>query len=462
MASSGDSDLFGKGSLVEVSSEAGHGFPGGWYLAKILERLPPSTPPGSSKKEKEATFLVEYERLRVKINNVKTKLVKAVNYEFIRPVPPPPPNLKHQIFEPNDVVDVYHVEGWRPGVVFKALDEPGCYSVKLKNPPHLLICYRSPDLRPPLDWVHGKWVPLQKQQKEVVTSNQKREGGNPLKSLLAGKECDRIEGAVDKMIAEDCATTGDELVGESTGDYVGFSCPDICGRTINQLIEFKQRLNDDVVQYDAGAAMNDDMPCKDQNMRFFEDSPVLRFIQAMDVFQSIPQEPHFRPLAACEEVCREGLALGHMMTFVNVAKKISTLQASAPRNDFDNLFKFLSELELQGFNVEVVRSRLLVLQSLKDSEEQLHTKQEKIKSEIIEQTHERSKVKAELEEVIKDLKLLEDKKREVEEKKARLISMNNEKDSEIAKLKSGVGSLFEEIKKVNKEFKGVAGSPWKK
>ncbi|KAK1575366.1 hypothetical protein Q3G72_004799 [Acer saccharum] len=365
MASSGDSDLFGKGSLVEVSSEAGHGFPGGWYLAKILERLPPSTPPGSSKKEKEATFLVEYERLRVKINNVKTKLVKAVNYEFIRPVPPPPPNLKHQIFEPNDVVDVYHVEGWRPGVVFKALDEPGCYSVKLKNPPHLLICYRSPDLRPPLDWVHGKWVPLQKQQKEVVTSNQKREGGNPLKSLLAGKECDRIEGAVDKMIAEDCATTGDELVGESTG-----------------------------------AAMNDDMPCKDQNMRFFEDSPVLRFIQAMDVFQSIPQEPHFRPLAACEEVCREGLALGHMMTFVNVAKKISTLQASAPRNDFDNLFKFLSELELQGFNVEVVRSRLLVLQSLKDSEEQLHTKQEKIKSEIIEQTHERSKVKAELEEVI--------------------------------------------------------------
>ncbi|TXG48752.1 hypothetical protein EZV62_024627 [Acer yangbiense] len=431
MASSGDSDLFGKGSLVEVSSEAGHGFPGGWYLAKILERLPPSTPSpgtsGSSKKEKEATFLVEYERLRVKINNVKTKLVKAVNFEFIRPVPPRPPNLKHQIFEPNDVVDVYHVEGWRPGVVFKALDEPGCYSVKLKNPPHLLICYRSPDLRPPLDWVHGKWVPLQKQQKEVATSNQKREGGNPSKSLLAGKECDRIEGAVDKMIVEDCATTGDDLVGESTG-----------------------------------VAMNYDMPYKDQNMRFLEDSPVLQFIQAMDIFQSIPQEPHFRPLAACEEVCREGLALGHMMTFVNVTKKISTLQASAPRNDFDSLLKFLSELELHGFNVEAVRSRLLVLQSLKDSQEQLNRKQEKIESEIIEQTHERSKVKVELDEVIKDLKLLEDKKREVEEKKARLISMNNENDSEIAKLKSGIGSLSEEIKKVDKEFKSVTGSPWKK
>ncbi|KAI9156631.1 hypothetical protein LWI28_009868 [Acer negundo] len=379
MASSGDSDLFGKGSLVEVSSEAGHGFPGGWYLAKILERLPPSTPsPGSSIKEKEATFLVEYERLRVKINNVKTK----------------------------------------PGVVFKALDEPGCYSVKLKNPPHLLICYRSPDLRPPLDWVHGKWVPLQKQQKEAVTSNQKREGG---------KECGGVDGAIDKMILEDSATTGDELVGESTG-----------------------------------AAMNDDMPCKDQNLRFVEDSPVMRFIQAMDVFQSIPQEPHFRPLAACEEVCQEGLALGHMMNFVNVAKKISTLQATAPRTDFDSLFKCLSALELHGFNVEAVRSRLLVLQSLKDDQEQLNTKSEKIKSEIIEQTHERNKVKAELDGVIKDLKLLEDKKREVEEKKARLISMNNENDSEISKLKSGVGSLFQEIKKVNKEFKSVAASSWKK
>ncbi|KAK4835150.1 hypothetical protein QYF36_005989 [Acer negundo] len=368
MASSGDSDLFGKGSLVEVSSEAGHGFPGGWYLAKILERLPPSTPsPGSSIKEKEATFLVEYERLRVKINNVKTK----------------------------------------PGVVFKALDEPGCYSVKLKNPPHLLICYRSPDLRPPLDWVHGKWVPLQKQQKEAVTSNQKREGG---------KECGGVDGAIDKMIVEDCATTGDELVGESTGPKLT-----ICGGFTSYA-----------------------------------------FIQAMDVFQSIPQEPHFRPLAACEEVCQEGLALGHMMNFVNVAKKISTLQATAPRTDFDSLFKCLSALELHGFNVEAVRSRLLVLQSLKDDQEQLNTKSEKIKSEIIEQTHERNKVKAELDGVIKDLKLLEDKKREVEEKKARLISMNNENDSEISKLKSGVGSLFQEIKKVNKEFKSVAASSWKK
>ncbi|KAK1577544.1 hypothetical protein Q3G72_022661 [Acer saccharum] len=420
MGSSGDtnSDLFGKGSLVEVSSQADGGFPGGWYLAKILER--------PKEKEKEMIFLVEYQKLRCKINNVKTKLVKAVNFEFIRPVPPPPPNREHQIFKPNDVVDVYHVNGWRGGVVFKALDEPGCYSVMLKNPPDL-ICYRSPDLRPPLDWVDNKWVPLQKQQKEVVTRNKKKQGGNPSKSLLADKECDGVEGAVGKMTVEDSATVGVESVGESTG-----------------------------------AAMNDDMPCKDQNLRIVEDSQVMQFIQAMDVFQSIPQEPHFRPLAECEEVCREGLALGHMMTFVNVTKKISTLQASDPRIDFDSLLKCLSELELHGFNVEAVRSRLLELQSMKDGQEQLKTKSKNIKSEIIEQTHERTKVKAELDEVMKDLKLLEDKKKEVEEKKARLLSINNENESEIVKLKSGIGSLFEEIKKVNNEFKSVAGSPWKK
>ncbi|KAK0597785.1 hypothetical protein LWI29_028576 [Acer saccharum] len=208
--------------------------------------------------------------------------------------------------------------------------------------------------------------------------------------------------------------------------------------------------------------MNDDMPCKDQNLRIVEDSPVMQFIQAMDVFQSIPQEPHFRPSAECEEVCREGLALGHMMTFVNATKKISTLQASDPRIDFDSLLKCLSELELHGFNVEAVRSRLLELQSMKDSQEQLKTKSKSIKSEILEQTHERTKVKAELDEVMKDLKLLEDKKKEVEEKKARLLSINNENESEIVKLKSGIGSLFEEIKKVNNEFKSVAGSPWKK
>ncbi|KAK2658571.1 hypothetical protein Ddye_005104 [Dipteronia dyeriana] len=419
MGSSGDtnSDLFGKGSHVEVSSRA-DGFPGGWYLAKILER-----PKG---KEKEMIFLVEYQRLRCKSNNVSTKLIKAVHFEFLRPVPPPPPNREHQIFKPNDVVDVYHVNGWRGGVVFKALDEPGCYSVMLKNPPDL-ICYRSPDLRPPLDWVDNNWVPLQKQQKEVVTRNQKRQGGNPSKSVPADKECDGAEGAVGSMTIEDSAIVGVESVGESTG-----------------------------------APMNDDMPCKDQNLRLVEDSPVMRFIQAMDVFQSIPQEPHFRPLAECEEVCREGVALGHMMTFVNVTKKISTLQASDTRIDFDSHLKCLSELELHGFNVEAVRNRLLELQSMKDGQEQLKTKSKNIKSEIIEQTNERTKVKAELDEVMKDLKLLEDKKKEVEEKKVRLLSMNNENDSEIVKLKSGVGSLFEEIKKVNSEFKSVVGSPWKK
>ncbi|KAK0578240.1 hypothetical protein LWI29_007311 [Acer saccharum] len=104
------------------------------------------------------------------------------------------------------------------------------------------------------------------------------------------------------------------------------------------------------------------------NFRFMMDSPIMRFVQAVDVFQSMPQEPHFRPLAEYEEFLQEGIALRLMMNFVNVA----TIQASDPIINFDSLLKCLSELELHGFNVEAVQSRILELQSMKDSQEKLY------------------------------------------------------------------------------------------
>ncbi|KAL5767583.1 hypothetical protein ACOSP7_014181 [Xanthoceras sorbifolium] len=466
---SADSDLFGEGSLVEVSSEA-DGFPGMWYVAKVLER-PPSTlsPPSSTKKE---MILVEYQQLH---SNGGTKLIKPVNFKFVRPLPPDVSDNEHQTLEVNDLVDGYLVDAWWVGVVYEVLkEEPRGYSVLLSNPPDL-INFKHSDVRLHLDWVDHKWVRLQKQimqQKEVVTSNQKRE---------EDKKCGGAEGTV---VGEECATIGVELAiieeptetatelsdsGSKAKDIeMAIPCNTVdvdeptclptilvdsnkCGRTINQSSELKQRSNEVVVHHDEGAAIIDNM----------ESSPVLRFIQSMEVFQSMPQEPHFRPLAECEEVCREGLALGHMMTFVNVVKRASKLQVNAPRSNFDSLFKCLAELELQGFDVKAVRNRLLELQSMKESQEQLKTKSKKIKSEILEQIHERTKVEAKLDDVVKDLKVLEEKKKAVEEKKTRLISMNNENDSEIAKAKSSVNLLNEEIQKVKHKFRSLAASPWK-
>lgn len=60
-----------------------------------------------------------------------------------------------------------------------------------------------------------------------------------------------------------------------------------------------------------------------------------------------------------------------------------------------------------------------------------------------------------------DLKVLEEKKKVVEEKMTGLISTNNENDSETAKLESSVDLLRQEIQKGKHLFESVAASPWR-
>ncbi|TXG69260.1 hypothetical protein EZV62_004195 [Acer yangbiense] len=417
--SPGNIDLFAKDTLIEVSSADGW-FPGRWFVAKVLDPPPPSpTAPGKM------TFLVEYQSLLY-----GTKLLtRRVDIKFVRPLPPPPPNdeQEQQRFEVNDVVDAYRNNGWWVGVVSKVWveEEQRIYSVLLENPIRAInfIVLRSSELRFHLDWVGDKWIQPQKQNKmssevgekrgklmEAETSSEKRKRGTHVKFLFKGKECGGAKGDVDKIDVEDSSTTG--------------------------------------------AAMVDNMPYENPNLRSLESSPALRFVQSLEEFQLMPQKPHFRPLDECDTVLLEGLVLKHMMTFVNVVKETSKLQVNASGNVMDSLLKCLPELESHGFNVKDVRSRLLEMQTLIKSREYLQTRLEKVKCEIRMRTHEGTNINAELIDAIEEIKVLE-------EKKARLISMNEENDSEIAKLKSSDSSLNEHIQNVEHNFVSLATFPWR-
>ena len=232
-------------------------------------------------------------------------------------------------------------------------------------------------------------------------------------------------------------------------DYVGFYC-------VSDYIFwfFLGRPNEIVVQCDAEAAAVDNMPYENPNLRSLESSPALRFVQSLEEFQLMPQKPHFRPLDECEVVFREGLALKHMMTFVNVVKETSKLQVNASGSIMDNLLKCLPELESHGFDVKDVQSRLLEMQTMIKSREHLQRKLEKVKCDIEMRIHEGTNINAELIDVTKEIKLLE-------EKKARLVSMNEENDSEIAKLKSSDSLLNEHIQNVEHNFLSLATFPWR-
>ncbi|KAL5801113.1 hypothetical protein ACOSQ3_032745 [Xanthoceras sorbifolium] len=95
-------------------------------------------------------------------SNGGTKLIKSVNFKFVRPLPPDVSDNEHQTLEVNDVVDGYLVDAWWVGVVYEVLEEePKSYSVLLSSPPDL-INFKHSDVRLHLDWVDHKWVRIQK------------------------------------------------------------------------------------------------------------------------------------------------------------------------------------------------------------------------------------------------------------------------------------------------------------
>ncbi|KAG6399904.1 hypothetical protein SASPL_141389 [Salvia splendens] len=69
------------------------------------------------------------------------------------------------------------------------------------------------------------------------------------------------------------------------------------------------------------------------------------------------QRPHFEPLLAVKENQREGLAIGCMVTFMDVVEAIRSLKFSDPKSVADELQETLLDLERYGFQVGAVRER---------------------------------------------------------------------------------------------------------
>ncbi|XP_071723307.1 DUF724 domain-containing protein 2-like [Rutidosis leptorrhynchoides] len=58
---------------------------------------------------------------------------------------------------------------------------------------------------------------------------------------------------------------------------------------------------------------------------FEKSSQFWQFVESLDVFQNMPQKPHFRPLVKEKEGMREAYAIGLMMNFSDIVPKISKL-----------------------------------------------------------------------------------------------------------------------------------------
>ncbi|XP_021828394.1 DUF724 domain-containing protein 3-like isoform X2 [Prunus avium] len=186
---------------------------------------------------------------------------------------------------------------------------------------------------------------------------------------------------------------------------------------------------------------------------FVRSSPFWKSIESMEVFKRFPQRPHFHPLMKCKAVCREGSALGNMITFASLVEKTSKLQVGDPRDLFDSNLEALVDLEVLGFDVTAVRHRLKELIEMKVKLGQLENQSKEVDIQITECTLDRirnSETISRIDKEIEDLK----------EKRATLMSIDVAKGSEISKLQSEVNAITEGIQSIHHDFEKLAAAAW--
>ncbi|VVA32398.1 PREDICTED: DUF724 domain-containing [Prunus dulcis] len=189
------------------------------------------------------------------------------------------------------------------------------------------------------------------------------------------------------------------------------------------------------------------------HLPFVRSSPFWESIESMEIFKRFPQKPHFHPLVKCKAVCREGSALGNMITFASLVEKTSKLQVGDPRDLFDSNLEALVDLEMLGFDVKAVRHRLKELLEMKVKLGQLQNQSKEVEIQITESTLDRTRNNETISQIDKMMKHLQ-------EKRAMLMSIDVAKGFEISKLQSEANSVTEGIQNIHRDFEKLTTAAW--
>ncbi|CAL2243293.1 unnamed protein product [Prunus armeniaca] len=243
------------------------------------------------------------------------------------------------------------------------------------------------------------------------------------------RETETLDSAMDYLTKEVQVTvTGDEMHSIKAKEY-----------SINPAGTAKQQ--NEVEQQDS------------QHSPFVRSSPFWKSIESMEVFKRFPQRPHFDPLMKCKAVCREGSALGNMITFASLVEKTSKLQVGDPRDLFDSNLEALVDLEMLGFDVTAVRHHLKEMIEMKVKLGQLENQSKEVDIQITECTFDRTRNNETISQIDKEIK-------DLKEKRGTLMSVDVAKGSEISKLQSEANAITEGIQSIHRDFEKLAAAAW--
>ncbi|XP_019161901.1 PREDICTED: DUF724 domain-containing protein 2-like [Ipomoea nil] len=296
----------------------------------------------------------------------------------------------------------------------------------------------------------------QSEQLRNSESGQKKKRGRPCKSAANTVKSpapliDNLQNvdAVDETINKDCTTNeSSQTKGQSASESEGRNDEHIEAEEAITEAEAPSNTvdgsNKQATPIDNGAVSSE--------MPFVKSTILWATIESMDVFQRIPQKPHFQPLEDVKESYREGLAIAYMVTFCSLVDRCSKLQFDDPRSRIEEMLETLAELGEHGFDVEQIEERLKEMVLLKEKHKNLEVQSAEMEVEMVKQEREKTGVDEEIEAMKKQMA-------ELEEKLKVAVTKREAKDVEIACLQSKMDDVRGEITSARSGYQDLASKP---
>ncbi|KAF4397194.1 hypothetical protein G4B88_009040 [Cannabis sativa] len=382
-------------------------------------------------------------------NNKAVKI--TVHLDMIRPQPPQLSNDKD--FKLMEKVDAFCESSyWLVGTITSILLQRK-YAVNFgtyKNRNE--IVFNHSQLRFHLDWVNGQWIT---NSGEVIST--------PTKQIPATKDIESPSYSGCEFNVADseipCSTNKDDIQikellfsatamndeeadsPKSNGNVEEFGNSNMLVEfDISGLLSFEEgdqnqnsKTEKRKEQYELQVANSQGNTNEERKSTpFVKRSNVWEMVESFEVFQKLPQKPHFHPLLNEEddEFEREALALSYMVKFAVLIEKVFNLGKDVSMAEIDYLIAQLFEMGKLGFEVNVVKNNLNEWKMKKVELEEL-----KIQITL----HNEKKVK-----IDEELKILE-------KKQSLLMSQSAYEEEQVSK-------LIAEATKINEAFSSIMES----
>ncbi|KAI9180977.1 hypothetical protein LWI28_009940 [Acer negundo] len=277
--------------------------------------------------------------------------------------------------------------------------------------------------------------------------------GEVPKTDCLSKEVDKVVAVASNNLEDDDRPLSSWIGGgthSSNGEELRLSSTN----TVNGLNEERKSQNDTVMESSTIGTQGGSAPVKNQMLPFVKKSLIWKTIESMEVFQIVPQKPHFHPLSETKEEYREGSAIGIMVTFAGLFEKINMLKCDDSMDIFASTLDSLLDLEKHGFDVTLLWKRVDELQSIRKKQGQLMDDLKDAERGIKQHTDDRTKLDEEMEAIKKKMVELQE---QLESSKLR----KEKKTVEINKLRSRTSSINGRIRSTRLDFEKLAAAAWK-